>query len=110
MGERLGPIGAKNGNANKVFQSMRYVFAFRWSDSLEVNKSIDRVDATNDLVGITLNLAIAISKRVKTSELALAREQMVLALGVFEFVYEELSQYRPKIGELNDLDPVIPTK
>merc|ERR1711879_166962 len=40
--ERLGPIGARNGNANTVFQSMRYVFAFRWSDSLEASKSIDK--------------------------------------------------------------------
>merc|ERR1711879_469518 len=82
--DRLGPIGQKdsktlmdrlnkaagvlNINAHKQCSvSLRHVFPFRWSDSLSIkpfnDPSLDRVDAGNDIIGLTINFGIALMKR-----------------------------------------------
>jgi len=83
--DKLGPIGAKDGNKTlfdklndkvgvlkinshkQCSVSLRHVFPFRWTDSLSIkpfqDPSLDRVDAANDLIGQSVNLGIALMKR-----------------------------------------------
>jgi len=119
---KLGPIGATDGNKSLMDKlndkvgvlkvnahkqcsvSLRHVFPFRWTDSLSIkpftDPSLDRVDAGNDLIGLTINFGIALMKRAsmlsakESNDMNDAKEIhtcLKQASGVFEFTRDNLT-------------------
>merc|ERR1711976_85339 len=119
---KLGPIGATDGNKSLIDKlndkvgvlkvnahkqcsvSLRHVFPFRWTDSLSIkpfnDPSLDRVDAANDIIGLTINFGIALMKRAsmlsakESNDMNDAKEIhtcLKQASGVFEFTRKNLT-------------------